>query len=88
MTWLGFVTVLLVICGLAAVSAAAEHNIIITLLACLYLPLLIAACWASYRRGYADGLYRGHDQAAEILIAREAWAEPGLIERYRIAGIL
>ncbi|MET4206879.1 hypothetical protein [Bradyrhizobium sp. LA2.1] len=41
-------------------------EIIITLLAVLYLPVLIGACWISFRIGVTCGKSRGHDEASQL----------------------
>lgn len=41
-------------------------DIITTLLAVLYLPVLIAASYASYRRGITRGKRFGHDEASQL----------------------
>ncbi|MET4199092.1 hypothetical protein [Bradyrhizobium sp. LA6.12] len=41
-------------------------EIIITLLAVLYLPVLIGACWISFRIGVIGGKSRGHDEASQL----------------------
>ncbi|MBR0962223.1 hypothetical protein [Bradyrhizobium japonicum] len=41
-------------------------DIITTLLAVLYLPVLIAASYASYRRGITRGKALGHDEASAL----------------------
>ena len=39
---------------------------VITLLAVLYLPVLIAAAYASYRLGITRGKRLGHDEAGQL----------------------
>lgn len=41
-------------------------DIIITLLAVLYLPVLVGACWISHRVGTARGKQLGHDEASAL----------------------
>jgi hypothetical protein len=41
-------------------------SIIITLLAVLYLPVLVGACVASYRRGITRGKALGHGEASQL----------------------
>lgn len=41
-------------------------EIITTLLAILYLPVLIGACWICFRKGIARGKSLGHDEAGQL----------------------
>lgn len=43
-----------------------KPDIITTLLAVLYLPMLVIACVVSHRRGVARGKRLGHDEASRL----------------------
>ncbi len=43
-----------------------KFDITITLLAALYLPVLIGACWISHRRGIIRGKQLGNDEASQL----------------------